>query len=71
MFVNLGEELIVIEGLLVNARTCRVNLISFSEVSSSSSSNGTCSSGLSWLLELSFLFLGLGLLLEVLQVGTE
>jgi hypothetical protein len=70
VFVHLGEERVIIEGLFVNARTCRVNLMSFSEVSSSSSSNGTCSSRLFWLLELGHLFfLRLGLLLEVLQVG--
>ncbi len=47
MSVNLCEEGVIVECLLVNARTHQVNLRSLSEVSSSSSPNGTGSSGLS------------------------
>jgi hypothetical protein len=69
MSVNLSEEGVVVECLLVNASTRRVNFRSLSEVSSSSSPNGTGGSGLSgWL---GFLVLGLGLLLEELQLGVE
>jgi hypothetical protein len=69
MSVNLCEEGIVVECLLVNARTRRVNLRSLSEVSSSSSPNGTSSLGLSG--QLGFLVLGLGLLLEELELGIK
>ncbi len=71
MSVNLCEEGIIVECLLVNARTCRVNLRSLSEVSSSSSPNGTGSSGLSGRLGFLVLSLGLGLLLEELLLGIE
>jgi hypothetical protein len=71
MSVNLCEEGIVVECLLVNARTRRVNLRSLSEVSSSSSPNGTGGSGLSGRLGFLVLSLGLGLLLEELQLGIE
>jgi hypothetical protein len=66
MSVNLCEEHVIVECLLVNARTCRVNLMSLSEVSSSSSPNGTGGLGLSGWLGLLVLWLGLGLLLEEL-----
>jgi hypothetical protein len=46
MSVNLLEKRVVEECLLVNARTFRVNFISLSEASSSSSSSGADSSGL-------------------------
>jgi hypothetical protein len=71
MSVNLLEKRVVEERLLVNARTFRVNFISLSEVSSSSSSIGADSSGLVG--RLGFLFCGIGLvlLLEVVQLGAE
>ena len=69
MLVNLCEEGVVVECLLVNARTLRVNFKSFSEVSSISSSSGAGSSGLAG--RLGFLISGIGLvlLLEVVQLG--
>ncbi len=69
MSVNLCEEGVIVECLLVNARTRRVNLRSLCEVSSSSSPNGTSGSGLSG--RLGFLVLGLGLLFEELELGIE
>jgi hypothetical protein len=46
MSVNLLKKRIVEECLLVNARTFQVNFISLNEASSSSSSSGADSSGL-------------------------
>jgi hypothetical protein len=71
MSVNLCEEGVIVECLLVNARTCRVNLSSLREVSSSSSPNGTSGSGLSGWLGFLVLGLGLGLLFEELELGIE
>jgi hypothetical protein len=71
MSVNLCEEGVVVECLLVNARTRRVNLRSLSEVSSSSSPNGTSGSGLSGWLGFLVLGLGLGLLFKELELGIE
>jgi hypothetical protein len=71
MSVNLCEEGVVVECLLVNARTRRVNLRSLSEVSSSSSPNGTSGSGLSRRLGFLVLGLGLGLLFQELKLGIE
>jgi hypothetical protein len=71
MSVNLCEEGIVVECLLVNATTRQVNFRSLSEVSSSSSPNGTGSLGLSGRLGFFDLGFGLGLLLEELQLGIE
>jgi hypothetical protein len=71
MSVNLCEEGVVVECLLVNASTRRVNLKSLSEVSSSSSPNGTSGSGLSGRLGFLVLGLGLRLLFEELELGIE
>ena len=71
MSVNLLEKCVVEERLLVNARTFRVNFISLSEVSSSSSSSGADSSGLVGRLGFLFSRVGLVLLLEVVQLGAE
>jgi hypothetical protein len=71
MSVNLLEKCVVEERLLVNARTFRVNFISLSEVSSSSSSMGADSSGLAGRLGFLFGRVGLVLLLEVVQLGAE
>jgi hypothetical protein len=71
IFVHLDEESVIVEGLFINASTRRVNFMSFSEASSSSSCNGACSLRLSLLLLLGLFFLWLRLLLEELEVGTE